>query len=136
MSIFSERMQKLRKERNISQKEMSEKLNIPRATIATWESRGSPPGTDAIQMIADTFKVSTDYLLGRTDIRDPIYTGEISEKIHKIIQEDLELADFWDKILARSELRMISKQIKDLNPPLIEKLSKIIPILAENSTVS
>ncbi len=38
-----------------------------RGTISAWKKSGNPPTTDILVRIADTYGVSTDYLLCRTD---------------------------------------------------------------------
>lgn len=38
-----------------------------RATLSTWNTKGTTPKGDTVLLIADTLGVSADYLLGRTD---------------------------------------------------------------------
>ena len=38
---FGENLQKLRKEKNISQEQLAEELNVSRQTIGKWENGGS-----------------------------------------------------------------------------------------------
>jgi transcriptional regulator with XRE-family HTH domain len=42
-------------------------LGTNRGTISAWKTSGKPPKTEYLVVIADTYGVSTDYLLGRTD---------------------------------------------------------------------
>ena len=42
-------------------------LGTSRGTISAWKASGKPPKTEFLVAIADTYGVSTDYLLGRTD---------------------------------------------------------------------
>ena len=42
-------------------------LGTNRGTISAWKTSGKPPKTEYLVIIADTYGVSTDYLLGRTD---------------------------------------------------------------------
>ena len=42
-------------------------LGTSRGTISAWKTSGKPPKTEFLVAIADTYGVSTDYLLGRTD---------------------------------------------------------------------
>ena len=65
-----ERIFKLLKEKNITAKELSTAINISAGNISDWKKGKSKPSTDAISKIADYFDVSTDYLLGKTDIPD------------------------------------------------------------------
>lgn len=49
---------------------MAKQLNIGNSTISNYETGYSTPDSEMIKKIADFFGVSTDYLLGRTDIPD------------------------------------------------------------------
>ena len=42
-------------------------LGLTRATISSWNVKGTTPKGETVAKIADTFGVSADYLLGRTD---------------------------------------------------------------------
>ncbi len=62
-------MKLLRKEANLSQQRLADKLDVSRSTIAMWESGASQPDHDSIRQMALLFHVSADYLLGLTDVR-------------------------------------------------------------------
>ncbi len=59
----------LRKERNLSQKEASEALGISQALLSHYENGKRECGLDFLCAAADYYKVSCDYLLGRTSDR-------------------------------------------------------------------
>lgn len=70
---FKERLTQLRKELNLTQEQLAEKLGIgyTRTAISAWEvGRNEPSNEDTIK-IANFFGVSTDFLLGKSDIRNP-----------------------------------------------------------------
>ena len=66
-SMFStfERIKKLAKARGITLGALEEKLGLSRNSIYTIKNK--KPSAERLQLIADYFNVSTDYLLGRTD---------------------------------------------------------------------
>lgn len=66
---FSERLQILRKSRNLSQTELADILDIDRTSIVHYENSNNEriPRPETLFKIADFFDVSIDYLLGRTD---------------------------------------------------------------------
>ncbi len=66
-----ERIRDLREDSDMSQQQMAEMLYINRRTYSSYEigSRGMP--IEILEKIADIFNTSTDYLLGRTEIRYP-----------------------------------------------------------------
>ncbi len=67
MSIFSERLVALRKEKGISQYEFAKIMSISRSTISGYESEGKEPTYTTLRRFAEYFGVSADYLLGLSD---------------------------------------------------------------------
>lgn len=61
--IFAERLSILLQERNVKQKELAENLNITSTTISRYIKGHTMPRYDIIQLIANYFNVSADYLL-------------------------------------------------------------------------
>lgn len=56
----------LRKKLNISQDEFARKLSVTRQAVSRWENGDTIPNIDTLKLIAETFEVSVDYLLGHT----------------------------------------------------------------------
>ncbi|MEJ8554177.1 helix-turn-helix domain-containing protein [Tepidibacter sp. Z1-5] len=129
MNKLSERLKKLRKEKGLSQKDLSAELNIPRTTISSWESGSRIPELMTTQNLATFFEVSIDYLLGRTDSRNPVHIESIVNNLYKSIQDDPELIDFIEKLTYRSDLHAISKKLKDLSSNSVNKLIRVIDAL-------
>lgn len=77
---FKERLVKLRKELNLTQEDFAQKIGYTRTAISAWEiGRNEPSNSDTIK-IADFFGVSTDYLLGKSDIRNNTSNIDESDK--------------------------------------------------------
>ena len=51
----------------MTQTELAKKLGITRSSVNAWEMGISVPSTQYIIELSLLYKVSTDYLLGRTD---------------------------------------------------------------------
>lgn len=66
---FSNRLRELRQTKNLSQNEIAEKYNIDRTTVGKWESNISTPNVEIIKDLAKYFNVTTDYLLGNSNIK-------------------------------------------------------------------
>ncbi|AUS68782.1 helix-turn-helix domain-containing protein [Lactococcus lactis] len=64
MSIFSERLRKLRKEKKLSQQQIADILNINRGSYSNWELGKREPDFDKVKELAKILGTSTDYLLG------------------------------------------------------------------------
>jgi transcriptional regulator with XRE-family HTH domain len=60
----------LRKERNLSQKQASADLGVAQALLSHYEKGKRECGLDFLVRVADYYKVSTDYLLGRSAASD------------------------------------------------------------------
>ncbi len=73
--MIENRLKQLRKENGLTQKELADKLNISKGSIAMYETGKRSPDNEILSVIADFFDVSTDYLLGRTNIKR--YSEEI-----------------------------------------------------------
>ena len=79
--IFSERLSSLMKEQGITQQSLADSLGIKRQTVSLYKSGQSMPDARTLRDLALYFKVSSDYLLGISDIRSTdIDLKEISEK--------------------------------------------------------
>ena len=60
---LGEKIQKLRKQRGLSQEALAEKVTVTRQTISKWELGQSLPDLDFIAQLSDIFSVSSDYLI-------------------------------------------------------------------------
>jgi len=57
-------LSQLRIERNLSQKELADELNISSGSIGMWETHKRLPSLYMLAKLAQYFNVTTDYLLG------------------------------------------------------------------------
>ncbi|SEG10077.1 DNA-binding transcriptional regulator, XRE-family HTH domain [Caloramator fervidus] len=111
MSLFSERLKKLREEKSVSRNELAEELNVSTQTIANYENGNREPNFDNLIKLADYFKVTTDYLIGRSDFRT--WEEEIEFKNIKLIElENIEQIEKKEKII--STLLQIRKKTIEL----------------------
>lgn len=62
--MFYERVKELRNSLGINQVEFGKRINVSKQCISNWESGYIQPSIDMLVRIAETFSVSTDYLLG------------------------------------------------------------------------
>ncbi|UQZ85541.1 HTH-type transcriptional regulator Xre [Paenibacillus konkukensis] len=65
--MFGKRLAEIRNKKGISQYELAEHLKFTRAQLANYEQGKREPDFETLITLADYFKVSTDYLLGRVD---------------------------------------------------------------------
>ena len=62
--MISDRIKELRKDKNISQKALGQKIGVSQKAIDYWERGVNEPKASYIIALADYFGVSADYLLG------------------------------------------------------------------------
>nr|WP_300856840.1 helix-turn-helix domain-containing protein [uncultured Clostridium sp.] len=60
-----------REELGLKQKEMAEKLKLPANTYNGYETGKRQPSLEVVAEISNILEVSTDYLLGRSNIKNP-----------------------------------------------------------------
>ena len=69
MSDFGERLKFLRKEKKLTQTELAKMLNTTQGTVGKWENNKLEPNFKKLILLAKYLDVSTDYLLGVTNIK-------------------------------------------------------------------
>lgn len=69
--MFGKRIQTLRTEKRLSQKDLSNLMHISQSSIAGYELENNAPDYDKLLWLCNYFNVSADYLLGFSDIRLP-----------------------------------------------------------------
>ena len=78
--MFQERLKTLRLEAKLTQKELAEKLEIGQNTYSYWEKGIRKPVGENLNKLANFYNVSTDYLLGNSNIKDQKQFDEDLEK--------------------------------------------------------
>lgn len=64
------RIAELRKEQKLSQKRLGNIIGVAQNTICNWEAGNREPDLDSIKRLANFFRVSLDYLLGKSNFRN------------------------------------------------------------------
>lgn len=72
MSLFGNRLRQLRKEDNLTQKDLAAKLGLAFSTISMYERGIREPDFETTEAIADYFNVSMDFLLGKSTNSAPM----------------------------------------------------------------
>ncbi len=78
---FGEILKSLREEADITQDKLGREIGKNRSSIAGYETSGKMPEFETFIKIADYFKVSADYLLGRSSSK--IVANTMSELIEQ-----------------------------------------------------
>ena len=61
--LFNEKLKMLRKESNLTQEELAEKLNVSRQAITKWESGDGTPDIENLKQISNLFNTTIDELV-------------------------------------------------------------------------
>lgn len=67
MATFSERLQQLQQEQHLLKKDIADKVGISVMAYYRYETGERIPNATILIALADFFKVSLDYLVGRSD---------------------------------------------------------------------
>ncbi|MCP3763860.1 helix-turn-helix transcriptional regulator [Domibacillus sp. A3M-37] len=66
-----DRLKELRTSNKLTQEELGKRVNVTKVSVSGYENGNRTPDTDTLQKIADFFEVTTDYLLGRSNVKKP-----------------------------------------------------------------
>lgn len=69
--MIGDKIRDLRNQKRMSQTDLSKVLHVSQQTITKWETGKAEPSSSALNSLANYFNVSADYLLGRTEERNP-----------------------------------------------------------------
>lgn len=70
--MIGERLAEMRKDHGDTQAGLAERLGVSLPTVRAWEQEKSSPSHETLVAICRLYDVSSDYLLGLTDV-DPAY---------------------------------------------------------------
>ena len=124
--IRKNRLKALRKEKRLTIRELEEKLNINRTTLSRIENGLQGINDEYLTLFSQFYNVSTDYILGLTDIPD---NNDLSNNLDAIknsgqyeLNKDLsdeELEVNLDEILTKYDIKfqgktLLKEEIKDI----------------------
>lgn len=90
MNILGKRIKSERERKGLSQIELAKLLNISNTTLSQYETGQRIPSDEIKIKLAEIFNCSVDYLLGLTNVRDPIETIAAHHDGEDWTEEELE----------------------------------------------
>jgi len=72
MNTFGKNIKMLRLEAELTGEELALKFGLTKSAVSSWERRSRFPDEKLLKDLAAFFNVSCDFLLGVSDIRNPI----------------------------------------------------------------
>lgn len=114
------KIKELRNEHNITMKKLGEIVGVSESAISQYENGKRQPDIETLKVFADFFNVSIDYLLGKTELRNPLDIPEHIEGIADLVlrmRSDDEFSDIINKIneLSPEQLKAISTILSSMN---------------------
>ena len=111
--MLSENLKRIRKDNNLSQEQLAEKLGVSRQSVSKWENGEAYPEMDKVLQLCKMFNLNIDELLNQ-DIK------EVNESKQSRINIDKYVGDFLDFITKTINL-FSSMKFKDIVKCLIEQ---------------
>ena len=115
---FCDKLQKIRKEHNITQEGLADKLDVSRQAVSKWESGTAYPDTEKLIQISKMFNVSLDDLINdntdinRTNVEKKISFKEIFDVLFGDIYNLKKEEDVDDHFLLRKITKEKTKKKK------------------------
>ncbi|MEE1087225.1 MAG: helix-turn-helix transcriptional regulator [Schaedlerella sp.] len=104
------RVKELRKERNLKQTELAEKVNTTQQTISRIENGENTLPADTLIALAKFFGVSIDYILCLTDSRR---TNEAQIAYNNLLEKNYRLCAIFEKLSVQNQ-ELIYKLVEQL----------------------
>lgn len=77
---FSNRLRELRLRKGLRQEQVAKLIGVNKSAISTYENDIRQPSFEILVRLANLYRVSTDYLLGQTNIRSVDLSGLTEEE--------------------------------------------------------
>lgn len=124
-SNFATRLRDLMIEKKVTQKELADSVGVSRQAISQYMDGSAQPNLDKFVKMAEFFNVSTDYMIGSTDIRvidinDIAINKQLglsAKSIGKLKEDVAMLHEFKGNGSPDELAKRFSREDKDLIPP-------------------
>ena len=105
--IFAERLRTTRELRKMSQTGLGQKAGLLPSAVSHFETGRRSPSFANLKALADALKITTDYLIGRSD--QPNISSAVSSKLlrnaEKMSAEDLKTLESMSDMMAKKQTR-------------------------------
>lgn len=120
-SNFADNLKKIRKENNLSQEQLADKLGVSRQSVSKWESSAAYPEMDKVLQLCKMFNLNIDELLNQ-NISEVHEEQESKNKINNYVNNFLEY-------ITKTVKLFISLSFKDKVKCLVEQSVVILSLL-------
>ena len=113
-SNFAENLRRIRKENNLSQEQLADKLGVSRQSVTKWESQQAYPEMDKVIQLCNMFNLNIDELLNK-DIKEVREEKESKNRVNKYLDDFLgfitKTVDMFSSMKARDVVKCIFEQL-------------------------
>jgi transcriptional regulator with XRE-family HTH domain len=106
-NVFAERLRTARELRKLSQSELAHKADLQPSAVSHFETGRRSPSFQNLKALSDALKVTTDYLIGRTD--DLNLSNAVALKLlrsaDKMSADDLETITRMAEMMAKKQTK-------------------------------
>ena len=93
--MLGNRIRQLRKKKNLTQKQLADKLNISEQALALYEQNRRRPNPDILKDLSNVLEVSVDYLLDNDIASNTIQDissndEELNEKLKRLAEDEFD----------------------------------------------
>lgn len=129
MSMFGRRLRTLLEEHDMEGKDFAKAMHVQPPTVSNWMNGNRFPKEDVLLNIASFFNVTTDYLLGISDLKNPSNIN-LNISLSNLLKKAIGDKDIYEF----SKLTNIKKSIiKDLlngnndivNPDMLKRIANV-----------
>ncbi len=128
MQKIGKKISLLRKEQNMTQMELADRLNISYQAVSNWERGNSMPDISKLPDLAKIFEVSLDELLGeKSTLIDAVINDNIAECIESKAVSEEEISS----VLPILKPLQISNMVKNTNVCNFNNINSFLPFMNE-----
>ncbi len=84
---IGENLQNLRKQHNLSQEELADKINVSRQSISKWESGAAIPEMDKIVTLCEVFDCTMDELVRGTNLKTTCANSDLKQAYNHLMRK-------------------------------------------------
>lgn len=96
--MISTRLKSLREDADLSQKELAKLLGVSPSTIGMYEAGKRTPDSEMLTRICDFFNITVDYLIGRSNIKNPKCSTYNKEEQNPITDDEKNILNLYKKL--------------------------------------
>lgn len=121
MKEFKTVLKELRTSRELTQKELSDRIGISRSALCMYELGKREPDLETLEAIADYFNVDIDYLMGRTNkttiLPESYYLDAEARELAEFLKANPEYKVLFDasRKVKRKDIDFVRQMIERLN---------------------